>query len=305
MSNTKASSTLNIPHTSINWRGWAFALASPFCFSVAPTAGRSLILGGMDPSVLLLLRFTIAGILLIGTTYLTNPTKLRIDQRGLFLCMGVGIITSGAMLCLFAALAFIEASMSSMILALMPVGVLSILALRGEKLTYRHLVRLALALVGVYLLIGPGGTVNLFGVILTLIGVMLFALTMALTQWYLHPYDSRTIVLYTLTTMTIIMGGWWLAQGAPWQAPGLSGWISIGLLAIVATFFARLTLYTAIRHIGSGQVSLLMPLETLLGIIWSMLFLNERLTAIQWFGGILILASALLAINRMRTRPAQ
>jgi drug/metabolite transporter (DMT)-like permease len=60
-----------------------------------------------------------------------------------------------------------------------------------------------------------------------------------------------------------------------------------------------LFMVAAINRIGSGQMALLTPLETLLTVTWSMLFLDERLTTIQWVGGGLILASALLAIQRL------
>ena len=40
------------------------------------------------------------------------------------------------------------------------------------------------------------------------------------------------------------------------------------------------------------------PLETLLSVIWSILFLHEALTPLQMAGGALILASALLAVQR-------
>ena len=61
------------------------------------------------------------------------------------------------MICYFWGLTRIESSMAAMIISVSPLLVLSMLALRGERFTYRHIIRVALALVGVYLLIGPGG----------------------------------------------------------------------------------------------------------------------------------------------------
>ncbi|MEZ4638614.1 MAG: EamA family transporter [Caldilineaceae bacterium] len=51
---------------------------------------------------------------------------------------------------------------------------------------------------------------------------------------------------------------------------------------------------------------MLNPLEILLAVIWSILFLHERLSLTTWLGGGLILFSALLAIQRInlaRHRP--
>ena len=187
-----------------------------------------------------------------------------------------------------------------MMLSMSPLVVLSLLALRGERFTRRHIVRLALGLGGVYLLIGPGGQVDWVGVISALAAVLMFAFQLVIVQWFLQGYDPRSIALYSLIPMTIVIGGWWLIQDIAWQTPTLEGWLAIGSLAVVSTFLARVMLYAAIRRIGSGQMALLTPLETLLTILWSIIFLGERLTFMQWIGGGFILLSALLAIKRMR-----
>ena len=122
-------------------------------------------------------------------------------------------------------------------------------------------------------------------------------------QWWLPGYDTRTVTLYLTTFTTLVIGVWWWAQGAVWQAPGPSGWLVIIVLAVVSTYFARLALFAAIRRLGSGQIALLWPLQTLLIVILSVLFLDERMRLIQWGGGLLILASAFLAVERMGTTP--
>ena len=99
--------------------------------------------------------------------------------------------------------------------------------------------------------------------------------------------------------LVVILGYWWYVDGV-WQWPSSQGWFYIILLGVVSTYMARLFLYSAIRHVGSGQMSLLMPLETLLSICWAVLFLNERLNMFQWIGGMLIVFSAVLAVQRIR-----
>ena len=68
----------------------------------------------------------------------------------------------------------------------------------------------------------------------------------------------------------------------------------------MSTYIARLTLYAAIRYVGSGQVTLLWPLQMMGGVILSVLFLQERLSLMQWAGGGLILFSAILARKGFR-----
>ncbi len=151
---------------------------------------------------------------------------------------------------------------------------------------------------GVYLLVGPGCHVSAAGLALTIASIVLYALQLVLTQWYLTNYDFRTVTLYLLTMMTLVVFGWWLIEDRSWENPGTSGWLAIGILAVVSTYFARLALFSAVRRIGSGQFALLWPLQTLGAIILSVLFLQERMTTTQWVGGLFILTSAFLAIRR-------
>ena len=292
--------------TDVNWAGWSLALTATIAFSVAPPIARGAISGGMDPSALLLGRMLFATLLLAITTAVRTPHLLRADRRCVLAAIGSGLINGVAMSCFFWALTYLEASMTSMILSLSPLIVLSLLALRGERMTYRHAVRMMLALIGIYLLIGPGGDVNLVGVAWAMLAICLFSLQMVIMQWYLVDYDARTVTLYVLIAMSSSVFIWWLIQGAAWQDPGLGGWLSILSLAVISTYLARLTLFGAVSRIGSGQMAMLAPVETLFTVLWSFLFLGERLTPIQWLGGMLVLSSAVLAVQRLgraRWRP--
>ncbi len=278
--------------------GWALALGSTVAFSFAPPVARAAILGGMNSNELLMLRMVIASALFGLTLAVTARDSLRLPRRALWAALLVGALNAGGMILLFLSLNYLEASLGAMIIALSPPLVLTLLALRGERLTRRNLVRLGLALAGVYLLISPSGGVDWGGALMALAATLLFALQMAVTQWTLVGYPVRGVVFYVTITMTVFTVAWWLLQGAPWTAPSSGGWGAVLLLAVVSTYFARLGYYAAIGLIGSGQLALLGPLETLLSVIWAVLFLHERLAAWQLVGGVFILASAALAVRR-------
>lgn len=279
--------------------GWALALFATVAFSFAPPVARFAIVGGFDSTTLLLVRMLLATTLFAVVLAATDRARLRLPRAGLIAAVLVGAVNAGGMVLFFAALGQLEASLSAMILALSPPIVLSLLALRGERLTRRHLVRLGLALVGVYLLIGPTGQVNWFGAALALAATFLFALQMALTQWTLVAYPTRAVAFYVTATMTGFVALYWLFLGAPWAAPTPIGWAAVLILAIVSTLIARLAYFAAMGRIGGAQMALFGPLETLLSVIWSIVFLNEQLTLWQWVGGTLILVSALLAVQRL------
>jgi drug/metabolite transporter (DMT)-like permease len=204
------------------------------------------------------------------------------------------------MVTFFASLAYLDASVASMIFSISPLCLLVLLALRGEHFTYRNLVRLALGLGGVYLLIGPGGQVSPLGALLAFGAVITVPIQIMLIQWYLQDEDPWSVTLCMVVTMGVVGGAWWAAQGLPWRAVPPAVWLLLGVLVVVSTYLARLGMFAAIRAIGGGQFGLLAPLETMLTVMWSVLFLGERLTPIQWLGSALILTSALLALRRLR-----
>lgn len=281
------------------WIGWALAVFSVFCGSIAPPIARAVIASGLHPTAILFVRMALATSLLLITIGVTNPRLLRIDRRGMLIAVGAGLANSVGMMAYFWALTRLDASVASMIFSVSPLVVLSLLALRGEPITRRHIMRTGLALLGIYFLVGPGGHVDGIGVLLILMSVVGFALQLVIIQWYLRGYEARTVTFYILAGMTAGITVFWLAQGMPWSDPGRAGWLAILTFAVVSTYLARLSLFAAVSRIGGAQVALLTPLEVLMTVLWSILFLGEWLSGLQWVGGLLILASAALAIQRL------
>jgi drug/metabolite transporter (DMT)-like permease len=285
--------------TSASWLGWTLALSTTLSQSIVTPLARSAIIAGVNPTIMLLCRLCLALLMLVVTLAVIDRRRLLIDRQGLLLVSLIGLISGIEICCFFWSLAFVDASMAAMIKSLQPLAVLVLLRLGGEPLTRRHAIRLLLAFAGVYLLIGPGGQVAPFGVLLLFISIVLYALQLVFTQWYLHAYDIGTVTVYMLAMMAGVVAGLWWVEGATWRDPGPYGWLVIGIMTIVSTYFARLTLYAAIRQIGSGQVALLWPVQMFLSVLLSVALLQERLSPLQWLGGALTLASALLAAQRL------
>lgn len=282
--------------------GWTLAISATLSTTLVIPLVRGSVVGGINPTTMLLLRLTITVLLLAATVAFTNPQLFKIDRRGAISVILIGTISGVEICTFFWSLAYMDGSMVAMLKSVQPLAVLLLLTLRGEALTQRHLVRVVLAMGGVYLLVGPGGQVSSIGLLLIAASVILYALQLVLTQWYLIAYDFRTITFYMLTMMMSVVFVWWLVENRMWQDPGTSGWLAIGILAVVSTYFARLALFSAVRRIGSGQVALLWPLQTLGSIVLSVLFLREYLTLIQWLDGLFILISAFLAIERKKLK---
>lgn len=281
------------------WAGWTYAWLSTLAFSLVTPIGKAVIGEGIPAAAVVVIRLTGAVVLFGLTLALTNPHRLRVSRRMLWVSALVGLTNGVGMLTYFGSLRYIDSSIASMIFSVSPLVTLLLLAARGEAFTRRHGLRLAFGLAGVYLLIGPGGTVNGFGALLAAISVFTVPVQLVVIQWFLPEGDAQAGSFYMLTGMlfTALLG--WAAEGAPWQTPTPTGWLAIALVTLLGTYLGRLWMFISVQHLGGAQVSLLAPLETLLTVIWSVLFLQEQLTPAQWLGGTLILTSGLLAIQRL------
>ena len=291
--------------SSETWLGWLLALGSTVGFSLAPFVAKTALLSGVPPAELMAVRMALTLLLMGGFMLLFAPARLRIDRRGFFIAVGTGMINGLGFLGFFLALLRLEASIASMIYTLSPLVVILLLALKGEPISRRHGVRLLLGISGVFLLIGPAGDVDIIGAMLVMVTVVVFAVQLVSIQWFLQAYHAWTITFYIILGINLVGAGWWLVEGFRWQDPGRIGWNAIIVLALISTFLARLAMFGAIRKLGSGQVGLTVPLENLLSVIWSLLFLQERLTWTEWLGGSLILASMILATQRLRLNRRQ
>lgn len=301
LKNNQSMQNAALPAAKVNlsWIGWALGLAATLGFSIATPLSRYAIVGGMSPTTLLLARLLLSMVFLSAYVLISKPGQLKLDRRGLLAAIGMGFLNGVSTLTFYESLRFLDASLAIMLFAANPVVVLALLALRGEKFTYRQTIRVGLALGGIYLLTGPGGAANWIGVLLVAATIILFSIQMVGVQWYLQANDTTVVTFYIAAVATLVTAVWWWVLGEGWPVFSAQSWLSIALLAIVSTFIARLCFYNAIQRLGSGQMALLMPTETLLAVIWSLLFLGERLTLLQWLGAGLILTSALLAIQRL------
>jgi drug/metabolite transporter (DMT)-like permease len=263
--------------------------------SIAPALIKVGLTSAVDPMALLALRMVSATLVFWPIAILFWPDKLRIDRKGLVRCTAVAMANTTSLSCFYLALTRIDASIGLMVFSLYPLAAVLMLAVRGEPITRRTVVRLGLATLGVYLLLGFSGQIDLLGVLLALGAAVGYALHFNLIQWHLGGYPSQTVALYTITTMGILTTVIRLLQWSPWQPLSLLGWGTILGTGLISTVLARLALFAGIHRLGSGQVAMLGPVETFLSVFWTFLFLGERLSIIQWAGGFLIIFSATLA----------
>jgi len=252
----------------------------------------------VDPVSIVTMRLVIAIVLLWPTFALFRRDFLRIDRRGLLACGLVAVSNSTSALSFSVALTRLDGSIGQVLFTSYPLVVLGLLALRGESIRWWSLVSIGLALTGIYLLLGFSGKIDLIGLLLIILTIFFFSLHLVLIQWLLGDYPSQTVALYVLSLMAVIMGSIYLIRGNGLPSFSPTGWGVVLALGIFSTAVARLAMFGSVQRLGSGRMALIDQVETLLAVLWIVIFLGEQLTGVQWFGGMLVVIGASLAAWR-------
>ena len=274
--------------------GVIVSLASAMIVGWAPIFGKMAYRVGVDPYTLAALR-TILAAAMLWVFYLVRWRRyIYMDWRNLLGCVSMGAVNGVGSLFYYTGLQRLDASLASLLNSLYPIWVFIFLSASGHAISRLAVARLALALVGLYFVTSAGPLrPNSLGVMLMLASAAAYGWHLVLGQWVLADVHSRTVTLYVLTTMAVVVGGVRLAGGPALEPIGGAGWEAILGLAIV-TALSRLMMFAGLQRIGGAQTALLGIAELITTLLVAFVVLGERLSPAQWIGAAIITTSVLL-----------
>ncbi len=155
----------------------------------------------------------------------------------------------------------------------------------GEPITRRAVVAMALALVGVSLMLGSPGEGSLAGDGLAFLAALAFAVMVVITRW---RHDV------SMTPAAVLSQAILVAAFLPFASPGEIGGGDVGWLAAlgvgqIGLGFVLLTI--GARLIPAAQVGLITLLEVVLGPLWVWLALDEQPSTLTLAGGAIVIAA--------------
>ena len=274
--------------------GVLVSLASAMIVGWAPIFGKIAYRVGVDPYSLAALR-TILAAAMLWVFYLVRWRQyIRIDWRNLLGCISIGAVNGVGSLFYYTGLQRLDASLVSLLNSLYPIWVFIFLSASGHAISRLAVARLALALVGLYFVTSAGPLrPDSLGVMLMLASAAAYGWHLVLGQWVLADVHSRTMTLYVLTTMAVVVGGVRLAGGQALGPISGTGWEAILGLAIV-TALSRLMMFAGLQRLGGVQTALLGITELITTLLVAVVVLGERLSLAQWIGAAIIIATVLL-----------
>jgi drug/metabolite transporter (DMT)-like permease len=276
-------------------RGIGVTLLSTLFSGLAPILGKLAYQVGVAPAALVALRTALAaGVLWLF--YLAFWRRhLAVSRGNLLACVGMGAANGLGSLLYYNGLSRVDASVAHLLYSMYPFWVFIFLSAAGHAVSRLAVLRLVLALASVFLLTWQGaGIIDPLGVTLMIGAGALYGFHLVLGQWTLVDVDPRTVTLYSLSTMAVVVWVPFSGQASSAASIPAAGWLAILLLALLPTALARLLVFAGLRRLGGIQTALLGLGEPLVAVSLAFLLLGERFAPQQWIGAALFAVSALL-----------
>lgn len=285
-------------------RGIQNTALSSFFLGWAPILGKIAYAQGVSPFTLAAFR-TLVAILLLWAWYLLFRRNwlTRLQWGELVGCIAVGAINGIGSLLYYSGLSRLDASLASFLNTLYLLWVALFLAASGQPVGRLTLIRMGLAISGVYLLTGGNrGEPNWLGAMLMVASAATFAYHLVMGQWLLADVPSQAATPYILISMAATVGLARLLQGKPVEAISPGGWGAIVALG-ATTAISRLLMFAGLRRLGGIETALISLLELVVSLGLALLLLGEQMTPLQWGGGSILILGILLGAREGSLHP--
>lgn len=287
-------------------KGALLILAAGLCYAFQPIFARVAYTDGANAIALMLLRFTLAAIILHLYIYLRQkrrPQSVATARKRIF-AMGM-LVGLGAM-CYFSALEQLSIGLVTLLFYMFPLYIFIFSAvLKLEAVSVLKLGAVMLAVGGVYISVDLDGSLPLTGVLLGLLAGVLYGVYIMLNNHFLARQD-------TLSAITWVSSGACLCFAVPSLAglasfpQSISGYGAVAGLVIVSTLLS-LTLFLAgtrlIAKSTDASVLAMAEIGTTLLLAW--LLLNETISHQEILGAAVIFVAVLVILlsNRKPASP--
>ena len=279
-----------------NSLGVALIIVSSIGFGLAPTFATFSYRNGGNAVGTLLARFTVATLLMLIVRKVSSrqakwPRPLLFGQ--LFLLGALGYFT--ATILYFTAIQNIDSGLAITIFYCNPVIVVLLSWwLLGNKPSRIIVWCLVSTLIGVTIAAGQVGNADTISVILVLIVAVEYAFYMIISSKVLPKVDlftGVTIVMFGAASSFAIYALFAPSSVEVIFPNAINGWVSVLMLAVVATVIPTATLYAGMNLIGTGKTAVIQTFEPVASILAGVIFLSEPLTVPRIIGATFVIGA--------------
>lgn len=247
-------------------------------------------------------RCALAGAAYFIFLLITKPKALKIDLKGLIICILYGAVAySISFVSYSVAVSRIPVGVATVLMFMSPiwVAILGVFMFR-EKLEKSKIITIAVCFFGAVLvanLIGAGDIrLDGIGILAGVINGIGVALQILLPKFFAKDYDRDTLLVYGFLGAAFV-----LAFGMDFSSvamhigntPTFNLFRDLFGIGILCTMVANVACVKSTQYVEATTTSILSALEVVVGTIVGFLVFHEHLTALQLLGAVIIVVGAI------------
>lgn len=277
-------------------RGILYVVAASILFGLTPSANKFVILSGLTPDCTLFYQLTV---MVIGCFILAKVQhqSLRVSRSEAVRLVLVGILGMGVTCHLInSAYVYLPVGTAVMLHFMYPTIVLLIMViLFHQKLSMFSIGAVAMSILGLFLVSGSAGGINLKGAAYALgSGVAYAVFTVSNEKAGIEKLPLFVRLFYLSLSALVVVAAVTFAGGSfAVPADGVTALVLFGGVGI-GSLLAFYAFTAGIQLIGAEQVAFINLMEPVVGVVTGVLFYHEILTARSVLGSVCILASIFL-----------
>ena len=280
--------------------GSAVAFASAIVFATGITLVAAVYQHGANVHAVNLTRvLTLASVMAI--TLAIARMSPALPPRTALRCVLIGVLFCAEIYGLLSSVKYIPVGLAMLIMYTYPLMIAVVGWLTGaEPFTLDRLFAILAAFAGLALALhAPHADIDWRGVAWAVFTAVVFSAVLIVSGRTMRGVDRRILMLYLTSTAVVIVGVISLAV-VPLEWPRTDhGWtllaVSTGLYVLATTL-----LFTAVKMIGPMRTAIIDNSAPIWAIALGALLLGERLSAVQLFGGALVIGAVLLVQLSLR-----
>ena len=252
----------------------------------------------IPPVTVLALRYLVAIPALFLLLKLRGALR-RVEKRHLLIIGAIGFTGYFASFCLqMLGIHRLSGSVSSLLGAMNPIFIPVLAAVfLGEALTLAKVLCVAVSMTGVAIIVGVGGTVDLWGAVLMLLSVFLWSSASIIIRKLRGAYDPMQVAMMAMiAALPFVMGWAGLELQSNACAITLEAALAVLFMGLVGTATAHSLWNYSLSRMDASFCSMFYPLQPLTSSVLGVLVLGEKITANFVIGGLIICCGIVAAV---------
>ena len=166
-----------------------------------------------------------------------------------------------------------------------------------EKLTLAKVLCVAVSMVGVVMIVGVNGTVDVLGAALMLLSVFLWSSASIIIRRVSGRYDPMQVAMLGMAFALPLTGAWAAAelQSAAFSLPAAS-LLAVLFMGIVGTAVAHTLWNTSLSLMDASFCSMFYPMQPLVSSVLGVMILGEKITPNFVIGGGIVCCGIVAAV---------